>query len=335
MFVVDEVMYSLEGLTVFEDFLSLDYYMNDILVMTTETTEDTNLLVTMELDGAGSSLLVNDLVVALDTYLEGFTLDELSYYANFICTDGEGDMCYGLDIDDITAVIEEMGSTYVTVEMDPTELNWANITVDASDFLTSIATFNMPTGATEYYGVTDIPVAQVSISMKEVSQVATPALSETNSMNDIVVDFAKFGVTAYGAEILFDVVDTFDGYTAQDFAAIANTPMYLSELPGIYVSQAFDEELSAVMLVVNPTSGVVDFQLSLYWADGTQVFTNPLSSQALQAIYISGFATNDAAYDTLVGFVDDSTFSMVKVWLMLASEDQYVDKEPIETVEPY
>lgn len=343
MYIADEVIYGYTNLELFDDFIDPMYYMDNIVTVTAETTDDIELLVEAEINGVGYATLFNDFASAYGTYMTGFETIPFPYTADWQCIEGF-EYCTAPDLEEVRNQLLELGPLTIQMLMDPNNPSWMSMNIDASELFTSIALMNI--ASYEEYMQEDDPdyvyeggryeptniTATFSVSVTEVATLVTPAPEDTNSMNDIVVNFAKFEISNYAVNVLQNAANELSMLEPTELASLLNNPMYLTEFDSLMVSEAFDADLSYVVLtgVINPldpSASTLDYELVLYWVDGTLVFTDGIALSDFMNVFEYGFVTEEAVYDMMVALVDDTTFSMTKVWLMQALEQEDYEKE--------
>lgn len=334
MMYVDDMQYALEGLSAFDDLLDPMFYTDYILDLEMTNTDDITLLVEMEIDGLGYATLFDAFAEDLNSYLSGFTTMELPYDEDWVCIDdSEFSECEDVDVTFVKQILLGLDSSYITLELDPSNLTWTNIDLDFTPLLNGLveagyeeevammlendATWTIENG---YDYATGVNVATVSVSMREVSSLDTPAVADTANVNDIASDFGKFLVASEGYSMLQNIFDIYiveDDYSA--LVALFNTPTYLSDIEGLYINGAFDSEISFFVVTGNPMSpSTLQVELELFWIDGTEVFTEGLGLNDLLPLFLEDDMISEAAYDILVSYADEDTFSLTRVWLLLA-----------------
>ncbi|MEE4662233.1 MAG: hypothetical protein V2J89_17315, partial [Halieaceae bacterium] len=337
---IDDVNYALDNLDMFSQYFDLLYYVNgDMMNMDADVTDDFNILVEMEMDYMMYLSIYDDLLDTFNLYLSGFENLEFPYDEDWECITDTLDPNYDEFCDDITddignirAILTQMESMYMNVLFDPNNTDWMQIELDFTDLAEMLMMsgtepqLNMPTeeldpepNLTYITGVNNLSIV---FTIEEDTELVLP--TETDSVNDIAYDAAKFATTMFARDIIRDLGWAIEQDSSIIQTFVGDTEKTLAELDFLYVNPAFDPELSTITVNVNlldPTD--VEVELDLYWIDGTAVFTNPLSLEDLLAL----FDTNNdllsaTAYQTMVGYVDDSNFHLTKMLLMLAWQDQ-------------
>ena len=71
------------------------------------------------------------------------------------------------------------------------------------------------------------------------------------------------------------------------------------------------------------------FSITMVWLDGTEALTGTIGLDDLQALFDNdNNLTGQVAWDTLVGFVNDTNFNTTKMFLMfLLQDDNYNNRD--------
>ncbi len=340
MVYVDEMMYAVDGLEVFSDLIDPLYYTEVLGEMTASRTENSTLLLEYEIDGIGFATLFGDMTDNVNEYMLGFTMLDFPYDENWACVDVDDEFCNDVDFAPVLLELLELESVYLTVEMDPNNMNWMSATVDMTELLNAVTAEEYQNWledeldwdpefevSSEDNRTTGVINATAAISMVEVATLDVPAEEDTNSVNDMTTDFGAFLVSFEGYTILEEVFEIYaPGDDYMSLISLVNNPIYLSDIDGLYINGAFDAEMSfvtitmdVVMEVPNPAS--LDFELVLYWIDGEEVYAEGLGINELIPLFLEDDIVSEAAYDLLVSYPNPDTYALTRVWLMLAMED--------------
>ena len=324
MMYVDELQYAIEALDVFAQYATLDYYIeNDVLDMNIEKSDDITVRTMIELDGLSYATIFSDLKDDLNSYLGGFTLLDFPYDENWECIDLEDEYCDDIEMSIVMATLIQQGSVFVNVEYDPNDLGWMSIELDATDLANVLLMADYAMFLSENPGyvpneyddmLTGVTNLTFKVTMNDNSNITLP--TEVDDVNMIAEDFARMLVASEGLNIVENVAYYYED-NPTELLSVLNTDVSLDDiLSDFMVSEAFDKEMSYVSI------SLTDFELVLYWIDGTEVFDTPFSLTTVSAYWVDGDLTETAGYDLMVDVVDDENFNLTKVWLMLLLQDQ-------------
>lgn len=305
MYVVDDITYAFDNLSMFEEFFTLDYYLdNDLVTAELEISEDFAVITTLTLEPLAYAYLFQDVIEETVLYLDGFQSFELPYIQFINCPVGE--TCEPLpDYQELLQELAALEEIQFTVEYDPSNADEMITKIDFTDFINHLATMDEE--------VTMAPVVDLSIQIT-VSEVGTVTIpTAVSDVNMIAEDFAKFSLAMLAFEALEDVGDYYMA-NSSEFTLDFGDTRQLDTFEGyVNLSLAFDMNMSYVTVggsVIAP-----DYLIQLFWHDGTPVFTSPLGLAELVAVVgpgTGGPATN-VMFQTYVDKVVDANFNMTKL----------------------
>jgi hypothetical protein len=347
MIYVDEMMYAMEGLEAFDTLIDPAFYTDFVLDLEMTNTDDITLLIEAEIDGLGYATLFDEIIDDMNVYLNGFTMIDFPYDEDWVCLDETDESCEVLDMVFVKQVLLGLDPSYITIELDPSNLTWTTIDIDMTELLDGLAEAGYQEYADDMLAedatwviandddqVTGFNVATISVSMREVSTLVTPDPLVTTSVNDIANDFGRFLVSSEGYSILKDIFDVYDvENNPSAMIELFNTPIYLGDIEGLQINGAFDKTISFFVITGNILAPeTLGFELELFWIDGSEVYADALGLNDLFPLFLEGDLVSEVAYDTLVGYPDDETFGLTRVWLLLAMDENNNSMEfnPIE-----
>ena len=338
MVYLDDIQYAFDGLSAFEEFINPDYYMEDVFDVSLEVVpEDFHLLTTLAIDGSGYSMLFDDFKDALGIYLAGFEIlnADFPYDETWTCLDPLDENCDDVEFAEIIANLYSQGEIVITAEFDPTNLTWCEFTIDATDFADELVKMSNAyiLDDPEYvidetndiwHGVTELVI---NYSIVTSAEITLPLETETDNVNEIAEDLSKFAVSMFAFDYLRYIGDYYMIYPEELPGLFVETqPVPLSYFEWLEVSKAFDAEMSTIGLTVDlelgvPVPGTEDFELTLYWIDGTAVFDAPISLSDWFTIMVDGDLASQASYDLMIGQINEDNWAMTKVFLMVLLEE--------------
>jgi hypothetical protein len=320
MVVVDDIEYAFDNLSMFEEFFTLDYYMdNDILTMEVEKTEEFAILTTITLEPIAYAFVLQDLIQTSVTYMDGFELMDLPYI-QFINCPPEALTCEPLpEYTDLMMNLNLLGEVEYTVLYDPSNPTEVITKLDLTDFVNKLAMMD------EY--VTTEPVIELSFSVTVREGEAITIPENVSDMNMIAEDVAKFSLSMLAYEALEDVSLYYDASSSEMLMFGDRRPLDTFE-GYVDLSLAFDSNMSYVEM---GGSGLVpDYTIQLFWHDGTPVFTSPLGY--LELVDVAGFdgPGTSELFQHYVDKVNEDNFNMTKLlFVYIFNEtDNYVE-EPV------
>ena len=325
---VDDVIYALDNLFIFETYIDLQYYLdNEIISINVEKTVDNAIVTTATFDAGNVSQLFVDVLDDAYWYLDGFESFDIPYVQYLNCPVGEvcEDFPEYLEIIDI---MDQLGYIEMITTYDPYNPGEMIILFDFTDYVDSIIQSNEnPEGA--------VLEMTLELTVREDGLVTIP--TETANVNEIAEDFARFAVNLIGYDYVRDALKYYDDNKDYYIANPLEVPFgdHALDTYGdwMHVSKAFDSNMSFITIggsVLEPT-----ISLTLYWADGSEVFTGPLSLDQLDSILDDDDMISAAEYLTLLGQVDADNWNLSKmIIIFLFSEfdrdDEHVDDDYYE-----
>ena len=219
--------------------------------------------------------------------------------------------------------LNQLGYVEMVTIYDPSNLGEYSTVIDFSNIATSLVVLD---GGDIVFN--DL---SVKITVREIGVVTIP--TATADVNQIAQDFAKVSLNFMTYDYVRNALEYFED----------NKAYYLlnpTELLGnhsldsfgdyLHPSLAFDSNMSYITVGGNITAPTIS--CTLYWADGSLVFTEPISLTYLDGIMI-GIPTA-AEYQTLLSKVDDTNWSMSKMIIVfLFSDFDNNGKENIEYID--
>ncbi len=327
MVYVDDVIYALDNLFVFETYIDLQYYFdNDMISIDVAKTEDFEIVTISVLNASEFSKLYADLISDVYWYLDGFETFEMPYVQYLNCPAG---MVVGVDCEEFSEYLEiidgiqDLGYIEMITTYDPHTPSKMVTLFDFTNFADSIAQINEAEGS-----VIDM---SVTVTVKEEGLVTVP--TETVNVNQIAENFARFAVNLIGYDYVRDALEYYndnkDYYIANPLEVPFGDHSLDSYGDWMEVSKAFDSNMSFITIggsVLEPT-----ISLTLYWADGSEVFTGPLSLDLLNSILDGGDFISAAEYQALLAQVDESNWNISKMIIIFIfeefdKEDKYIEE---------
>jgi hypothetical protein len=327
MVYVDDLNYAFVGLAEFDQFIDPTYYISELMYVNVTTNDDLEIITTMTIDGLDYAELFGDLVGTMGVYMTGFEAVPFPFDENWVCLDPQDLECEAPDFSQVVQTLAVQGDLVVQVVYDPSDLTWVSVELDATDFLDVIAD-------TESQGNTTVNAATIKVTVEDSAVITLPAAIDTTVINDVVDEVARFAITVEAYEMLRDYVMYYD-MNPQDLVALYNAPVYLSEIEFLDHSDAFNLDMSFIEVTVEMVLGVpvlttLDYEITLYWVDGTLVFDDPIALTDLALLLVDGDLASEAAFHTLAGEINDTNWALTKLWLFLLMDQNNNDNE-----EPY
>ncbi len=308
MTIVDDFNYALDNIYVFEDYLDLQYYLDqEIISMSIAETEDFEIETTMVFNAASSGQLFIDLFADTYSFLDGMESFEMPIPDPAGCAlDPE---CTYLE--DYLGVIEDLGTlgyAEMVVLYDPSNPDEMSFVVDFSDFAQSLADLDED----------DVVVNDLSVkyTVREDSAITIP--SEVVDVNQVAQDFAKASLNFMAYDYVRNAMQYYADNSSELLGAIGDHSL---DYYGDYmsVSLAFDSEMSYITVggdALNPT-----ITLTLYWADGTPVFADGVSLADLDSLLDSNPFPSAVDYQTLLDNVDQDNWNISKMIIVYLFTD--------------
>jgi hypothetical protein len=106
-------------------------------------------------------------------------------------------------------------------------------------------------------------------------------------------------------------------------------------------SQAFDLEQSYILInfpmIPNPVPeldpipdplGLPDFEIVLYWIDGTLVYDDGVSLADILPLWLNNEIVSEAGYDQLVDAINDTNWHLNKLFLFYMLQSNEMNDQP-------
>lgn len=341
MVYVDDIEYAFESLTLFDQFIDLEYYLDDVVDVTPTRTEDAEMLMTFEIDGLGYATLFSDFTDQLGIYLDGFnTIEDYPYDDEWNCINPID--CTPPDFASIIGELTTLGDVMGHVKFDPADLTWVELGIDVTDLLDGLVADNYAEYLVDHPSYTPHPDDDMitgvnefsfTVTLENSSTIALPAPTDTDNVNEIVEDIAKFGITMEAYDILRDYARYYESNPLMLVEDLYNSPVMLEDIDFMEFSAAFDLEMSYIEITVpmlpNPVPELpdipdvanMDYEVVLYWIDGTLVHDDAVGIQDILPLYVDGDLVSEAGFNTLVGMVDETNWHMMKLFAYYLMED--------------
>ena len=316
MLYIDDMNYVFDNLYVFEDYIDLQYYLdNDIVTMSIDQTEDFEIETTIVFDGSETSSLFVD--VLADTYwflndMESFEMPLIDYLN---CPAGETCETFA-DYITIIADLNQLGYIDMVTVYDPSNPGEYTTVIDFVDFANSLVALDEGDAVFNDFSV--------KFTVRETGTVTLPTV--TADVNEIAQDFAKVSLNFMTYDFVRDALEYYVDNPLEFSLGDHSLDSYDDYM---YPSLAFDANMSYITVggsVLAPT-----ISCTLYWADGTLVFTEPITLAYLDGIMDTGIPTA-AEYQMLLSKVDEANWNMSKmIMVFLFSEfdnkgkEEYID----------
>ena len=307
MIYVDDALYAVDGLMVFEQFIDPAYYMDDIFDVEVVATENVEVLMIMEMDGIAYAQIFDDLTEQLGIYLAGFQTLPFPYDDEWNCMELN---CEEPEFNQILAQLTQVGMTEMHMLMDPSDPTWMEMGLDFTDFVNYLFSFD---------GM-EPPVANdvsITITMQDNADIQLPDDPlEIAVANDVADDLARFAMTKEAFDILEDFAYYYE-MSPTELVPLVGTQVALADIEFLRFSQAFNLENSYIEVTAT------DFEIYLEWIDGAPVFNNPVALSDLLPLWLDGNLQSAAGYEFMVDQIDDSTWSVTRLFLYYMFQDDY------------
>jgi hypothetical protein len=312
---IDDIEYALMGLSEFEQYIDMSYYMDYASEGTTlSKSDDMTLEVSMDMPTTMYTELLDDLVADLYMYLDGFNSIDLSMYTEDL--ECESDVClFEFPYTELRESLSELGGMQMDMEYDPTTLGDMTMSLDLTAFLNTLVELNYDMVSSDPYFVPSnsndllTGVTAFRVDMTVTNDVTIDLPTETDDANKLLEELSKM-IIIDEASSIFANVDDYDFFNGTDLTAIVDENRSLDEF-GYYVmlSAVIDGELSTV------TFDGEHYVLDLYWIDGTAVFNGPVSELELDTLVELMDDYNRDAYLELISLVDEDNYNMTKLFM--------------------
>ncbi len=319
MYIIDDIEYIFTNMEpMMAPYMTLDFYMdNEMMAMELIPTEDFELITRMSMQNYDA--LIESLVDDVYWFLYGIQALDMPYMDPINCPVGE--TCEVMEgYDEILANLALLDPFMIDIQFDPTDLDNYSITFNATELIDSIIQINIDNLPVDYvYNENDdlwtgVTNATFTITMESGAVITPPTTAD--SVNDILIDFAKFTLV----QSAYDVLRELSWYYEDNpnmLAADNGIQIPISNWEGDFLqfTMALDRNLSYSELTYTVLPPSMDFEIQFYWLDGTKVFDAPLTWVALSSIFVDGEVPDAGDYQALVDMVDDANFNLTKLWL--------------------
>lgn len=319
MYIIDDIDYAFDSLDMFEEFFTLDYYLdNNLLTTEVEKTVEFGILTTVTLEPIAYAYILQDVLGEAVTYLDGFQSFDLPYIEFINCPVDE--TCEPLpEYQELMGQLALLGGVEYTVLYDPSNPNEVVTKIDFTEFINNLAMLDEE--------VTTAPVIDLSIQVT-VNEAATVTIpTEVSDVNMVAEDFARFSLSMLAYEALGEVFEYYYDNPTEVALSFGDTRQLDTFGDYLNLSLAFDLNMSYVEVsgsILNP-----EYSIQLYWNDGTLVFTTPLGLAELLVVVgpgTGGPATN-AVFEYYVDKVDEDNFNMTKLLFVYIFNDANMNNE--------
>jgi hypothetical protein len=314
MVIVDDVELGFANLVMFEDYVTPEYYLSiGLYDYEIEKLDDFDILGTAVVDTSATSQLFQDFINDLYWYLDACESFDMPYVDVLNCPDlATCETFY--EYPEIIEALDQLGLIVITVQYDPLNLDKVEYKIQYSDYVQSIIAIDDPLNATV---VEDF---SITVTLETAANPVIPD-SDITDVNQTVEDFARFSLVMEARTYLENIKYYYE--MSMNPMPMVNTP--IADIASyVGASVAFDEELSYFRITGNEIDGY-EYELQLFWLDGTAVFTEPLLWSELEAQFGMGTGAPDRADFVLwMEKVDPANFNMTKLFLVYMW-DQYAD----------
>ena len=311
MVIIDDINYALDNLFIFEDYFDIQYYLdNDMIVLDIEANSDAEIETTLTFDGPEYVTLFEDVIDDVYWYLDGFEYFEMPYVEHLNCPIGE--TCD--DFPQYTEIVDkfaELGYVDIVVTYDPSDPGQVSTLVDFTDFADAFIQMNDDiTGS-----VIDMSVL---FTVSEDGAITIP--TETANVNEIAQDFAKFSLYFMTYDFVRDAMQHYVANSAYYMANPLEFPgvHYFDDYDEIQASLAFDSSMSYI--TVGGTVAAPTISCTLFWADGTEVFDNPVTLTYLDLMMFDGPPAH-VDYLVMLDGVDEVNWNLTKMIIVYLFAD--------------
>jgi len=351
MMFVDDFNYALEGLSLFEPYLTSDYWTNQSgLDLSMEVTPEFYVDTIMVMDPIMYQVVLDDLLGDINTYLSGFGTIPFPYDENWECLPEHEYQCEPIDPSELMAFLTQLGDVMIHVTMDPSNPTWMQYNFDFTDFLNVIVEKQFEQISqepwyepSEYNDIINgVNNASITLTISQGAAFDLPAEQDIDVLNDIAYDLGKFSVAMFARDYLRDVMWYYMDHPEEMNDLITavmggQTIFSVNEFDFLRTSKAFDNDLSTIGVTLdlsNPLDPKPIFTVTLYWIDGTEALNGQVSLDDITLLFDEfNELLGENAYQTMISFVNDDNFNMTKLWFMFLLQDE--DFDNMKYNEPY
>ncbi|AIO18596.1 hypothetical protein KQ51_00716 [Candidatus Izimaplasma bacterium HR1] len=330
MVYVDDFNYAIDNLSLFDQFIDLEYYLDDIVDVTPSRTVDAELLLEFEVDGIAYAQLFSDIVDQAGIYLEGFETLPFPFDDEWNCIEPVD--CEEPDFATIIATLTTLGSIEAHALYDPNDLTWIELQLDLTDFLNDLVEdeYERISDDSEYVphedndDLTGVNELTFTVTLENESEITLP--TNPDNVNEIAEEFAKFAMTMEAYEILKEYAYYYEMNPSM-LTALLNTDVYLEDIEFMYFSAAFEQSMSYITISVDelspgvPDLTTLDFEVVLYWIDGTLVHDDGVGLEEILPLWLDGELVSQASYDLMVAAINETNWHMMKLFTYYLWQD--------------
>lgn len=294
--VLDEIAFIAERMSDFEEYFTYQYYIDEeFLAVSAEIVDGDNILTTATIDPTNFDNVFEDFVTDLYWFMYEFPNSDLGYVENLNCPSSQ--TCEEFDaISEVADVTANLDSLTVEFLYDPSGDKSMSMTLDAADFLQSIADED------EYASVT-FNTAEISVSMSEGATITVP--SNAGNVQDAIDELVMLGfmesiqskVRTLQNELGWNPVP--DGtYTLETY------PQWHR-----FDTPAFDQDMSTIVIAGGEAT------VTLYWRDGSMVLDSAVTHEELEMLWEDNMYDNSMTRTKLlnvIGEINAADFSTGK-----------------------
>ena len=336
-----DVEYAYDNLVLFDQFIDPAYYIPGIADIGMERTTEAELLMEFELDGIAYAEIFDDLTNQVGLLASGFTSIPFPFDENWVCKTEYLPDCEAPDFVSVNQHLLTLDPITGHILYNPNDLTWMEVGIDLTAFADGIVSEEYADRASDPQYVPDeynddwtgVNELSLVVTMENASTITLPAVNDTTDVQVVADGFAKFAITNEAYQILEKYMTYLPVDPLDLEPDMINAPIYLNTIEDMEFSAAFDLEMSYIEIVVpmvpNPVQGQpdipdftnMDYEIVLYWIDGTLVHDAPVGYQEVLAYWLMGDLVSEAAYDTLVGMVDDTNWHIMKMFTYYMWQD--------------
>jgi len=276
--------------------------------MSIDETDDFQIETTVVFDAASTGQLFIDLFADTYSFLDGMESFEMPVPDPVACA-LDSECTYLEDYVNVVTSLNSLGYAEMVALYDPSNPNEFSVVFDFTDLAQTFVDLDEEDDSI----ITDL---SIRYTVKEMGIVTIP--TDVSDVNAIAQDFAKVSLNFMTYDYVRNAMQYYLDNPSELSAAIGDHPL---DYYGWYMSPslAFDSELSFITVggtVLEPTISV-----TLYWADGTEVFTEPISLSYLDGMLDEvGFPSADD-YQMLLSKVDEDHWNMSKMIIVFLFSD--------------
>ncbi len=336
-----DVEYAYDNLAMFDQFIDPAYYFPGIGDAVPYRTADAELLMEVEFDGIAYAEIFDDLTEQVGLLASGFNSIPFPYDQDWVCLTEYLPECEEPDFVSVTQHLLTLNPITGHILYDPNDLTWMELGIDLTDFADGIVSEEYAERLQDQNYVphedngdwTGVNELSVVVTMENASSITLPAEPDTTDVQAVASEFGKFAITSEAYQILENYMKYLPVDPLDLDPGMLNDPIFLATLEEMRFSAAFDLEMSYIEIVVpmvpNPIPGEpdipdftnMDYEIVLYWIDGTLVHSGPVGYEDMLGYWLDGDLVSEAAYDTIVGMVDDTNWHVMKLFTYYMWQD--------------